>query len=647
MGKYIYGNVKDVKKRIELNFQALEQMDNLWDSQLTFEEQLDFVVLQGLIYSEYVTGKYSSDFLEQKLYKISNTITIELDKNPKENEYLFVMTKAGNIGGHAVIANNWIQWDKNIKYSIVFTDFTAEDVPAFLNNAVKISGGKIFFLKGSYIEKAKQLLVISQNFSKVILLQHMYDIIPNLAYSNSCWNIPVFLYNHANFKFSFGYEVADIVINLMQYDVIKTINFRGTDSNKSKLLQFPNGGRIVDKIENSEGNACKAYFDKDAVIRKYEIDSRKKLVLSIGESFKFHEAIDCNFFKFAERLIECRKGDTQYIIVGPNPNEEKWKDLDHKTSGLVKSVGYLNRSDIDDLVRICDLYIVSFPMSSFGAAIAEEYEIPYLMLSITGRGVENYGANIVSTVDELLQKSNEILDGNIESYKGTYYKKILNQEQWCHEWHKIADSITVHTGQQIHPKRLIQTEEIVNCQLMQEKASENVKKILSQLRLTPNIMRMLIDVNEKYQLDCIPEQFSIFECGIDQGQSLLQQKMNLLSYTNKWLNLKIKGYKITDYFCKQGITDIAIYGMGQIGLNLLEELKYSSIEVECFIDRNAQKLNAPIKIIGLYEVPVRSRVIVTTAWIEEEQLRKDYTCLTDEYQIISLFDVIDTLGKGD
>lgn len=45
MGKYIYGNVKDVKKRIKLNFQALEQMDNLWDSQLTFEEQLDFVVL--------------------------------------------------------------------------------------------------------------------------------------------------------------------------------------------------------------------------------------------------------------------------------------------------------------------------------------------------------------------------------------------------------------------------------------------------------------------------------------------------------------------------------------------------------------------------------------------------------------------------
>lgn len=647
MEKYIYGNVKDVKKRIELNFQALEQMDNLWDSQLTIEEQLDFVVLQGLIYSEYVTGKYSSDVLEQKLYKIGNTITIELDKDPKENEYLFVMTKAGNVGGHAVIANNWIQWDKNIKYSIVFTDFTAKDVPVFLNNAVKISGGKIFFLKGSYIEKAKQLLVISQNFSKVILLQHMYDIIPNLAYSNSCWNRPVFLYNHANFKFSFGYEVADIVINLMQYDVIKTINFRGADSNKSKLLQFPNGGRIIDKIENRESNACKAYFDRDAVIRKYEIDTRKKLVLSMGESFKFHEVIDCSFFRFAEKLIECRKGDTQYIIVGPDPNEKKWKDLDHKTSGLVKSVGYLNRSDIDDLVRICNLYIVSFPMSSFGATIAEEYEIPYLMLSITGRGVENYGNNVVSTVDELLQKSNEILDGNIERYKGTYHKKILNQEQWCYEWHKIADSITVHMEQQIHPKRLIQTEEIVNCQLMQEKASENVKRILPQLRLTPNIMRMLIDVNEKYQLNCIPEQFSIIECGIDQGQSLLQKKMNLLSYTSKWLNLKLKGYNIVDYFYKRDTSNIAIYGMGQIGLNLFEELKNSTIKVECFIDKNAKSLNAPIKIIDLCEIPAISRVIITTVWIEEKQLRKDYTCLTEEYQIISLFEIIDTICKGE
>ena len=183
---------------------------------------------------------------------------------------------------------------------------------------------------------------------------------------------------------------------------------------------------------------------------------------------------------------------------------------------------------------------------------------------------------------------------------------------------------------------------------MQEKASENVKRILPQLKLTPNIIRTLIEVNEKYQLDCIPEHFSIVEYNTYQQQNqLLQQKMNLLAYINKWLNLKLKGYKIADYFHKRDIRNIAIYGMGQIGLNLFEELKDSLIEVECFIDRNAQKLNAPIKIIGLYEVPVRSRVIVTTAWIEEEQLRKDYACLTDEYQIISLFEVIDTLGKGD
>lgn len=639
----MYKNIEEVEERIELNYQAVKCIESLVDNQMCIEDKLDLISLCGMLYSEYVTGVYSSNVLEKKLFEIGNTIEYVTDKVARSNEYLFVMTKAGSLGGHSVIVNNWILWDKNIKYSIVFTDFDIEYVPAFLKEAVKISGGNLYFLQGSYFEKTKQLLNISSNFSKIILLQHMCDMIPNLAYCNSKWNIPVILYNHANFKFSFGYEVADKVLNLLDYDVNKTINSRGVDEKESMLLQFPNGGKIVRKLDGGLLDSK----ERENIAIKYKICPNKKTVVSMGESFKFNDIVNCSFTTFVEKFINERTDDIQYIIIGPNSNEQKWKELEKNTKGRAKAVGYLDRKTAEALISVSDLYIVSFPMSAFGANAAEKYDIPYLAMSVTGRGTENYGNNAVTSIQELLQKANEILDGNKEQYKGSYSKRILNQEEWCKEWHNIADNIVVHKGQHIEPERLIQKEEIVNCQLMQEKANTNIKRLLSEVKLTSETMKTLMDVSEKYQLDCIPEYFSITNWkNSEEEKLLLQQKMKLLVYSNRWLYLSLRGYYISDYFEKRKIENISIYGMGQIGLNLLEALKNTNVQVECFIDRNAGMLKAPIKIIDLRQAPNISRTIVTTVWIDETKLRRDYTCLTDEYEVISLFEIIDSVHNN-
>ena len=474
----------------------------------------------------------------------------------------------------------------------------------------------------------------------------MYDIIPNLAYGNKEWRAPIFLYNHANFKFSFGYQIADVILNLCDYDLKKSVNNRGIlNREHNMILQFPNGGKIVEQ----NAKALMKYTGKENIRKKYEIPPQKKLVVSMGDGFKFTNIIGYSFNRFVCKLISERvNNDIQFVIIGPNPKEKNWRKLEEITRGKAKAIGYVRREEANEIIAMADLYITSFPMMASGTSIAEENGVPYLFMSVTGREIENYGNNAVSTVEELLQKSNEILDGNKEKYMGTYYKKILNQEQWCNKWHKIADSITVHKGQQIYPQRLIGTEEIVNCQLMQEKAGENVKRLLPQFKLTPKIMRTLLEINEKYEMDCIPEEFTVIDYKTYQQQNeLLQQKMKLLEYSNKWLNLNLKGYHIKNYFQDRGIKSIAIYGMGQIGLNLFEELKNSSVETECFIDRFADRLNAPIKIIGLDQNPITCKTIITTVWISEDQLRKDYACLTDEYEIISLFDIIESICKGE
>lgn len=634
----MYKSIEEVEERIELNYHAVKCIESLVDNQMYIEDKLELISLCGLFYSEYVTGVYGSNILEKKLFEIGNTIEFATDKVAKENEYLFVMTKAGSLGGHSVIVNNWILWDKNIKYSIVFTDFDIEYVPEFLKEAVKISGGNLYFLHGSHLEKAKQLLQISQNFSKIILLQHMYDMIPNLAYSNLKWNIPVILYNHANFKFSFGYEISDRVLNLLEYDVNKTTLSRGVDEKESVFLQFPNGGKILRKLDDELLDSK----EREDIAQKYNICPSRKTVVSMGESFKFNDILDCSFTTFVEKLIDERNGDIQYIIIGANSNEQKWKEMEKNTKGRARAVGYLDRKTAEALISVSDLYIVSFPMAAFGANFAEKYDIPYLAMSVTGRGIENYGNNAVTSIEELLQKANEILDGNKEQYKGSYSKRILNQEEWCKEWHNIADNIVVHKRRQIEPKRLIQKEEIVNCQLMQEKADTNVKRLLSEVKLTTETIKTIMDISEKYQLDCLPEYFFIINWKNHEDEKIfLQQKMKLLSYSNRWLYLSLRGYRISDYFEKRKINSIAIYGMGQIGLNLLEALRNTNVKVECFVDRNAGMLQAPIRLIDLRQTPNISRTIVTTVGIDETKLRQDYACLTDEYEIISLFEIID------
>ena len=77
------------------------------------------------------------------------------------------------------------------------------------------------------MQKAEKLANLSEEFERIILFTHMNDIIPILAYSNPGWKIPIYFYNHADFRFSYGFRISDAVLNLGQFDVDKSIRYRG------------------------------------------------------------------------------------------------------------------------------------------------------------------------------------------------------------------------------------------------------------------------------------------------------------------------------------------------------------------------------------------------------------------------------------
>lgn len=641
--KNMYKTIYEVRRRIDDNYNAIKQFEKLLYEETDNDSKINIIHVLGLLYSELVTGQYSSDYLENVLSDIAGTIEFKAADKKYTNHNLIVMTGAAKGGGHTVIANNWIRWDKENIYSIVFSDMEPANVPDFLEIAVKSSGGKIYFLRGSDYEKAKQLLEIAKPFSKVIMLQHMYDIVPNLAFANPNWDTPIFMYNHANFKFSFGYRVSDKLLSLLDYDTQKAVKYRGIKKENALFLQFPNAGNIVGKntVELSSENIT------ELVIKKYHIDLSKKLVVSMGDNFKYKDIIGCSFVKYVTDLINMRNGDTQYLVIGADPNEAKWEMMQKNTDGLARATGYIPRDEAYELIRLSNLYISSFPMGATGISIADIYEVPYLFFTLTGRGVESYKSNYVDSIEDLINKCNDVLDGNKDKYIGNYYKKVLNSSAWCDEWHKIENSVERHQLQPITPHRYIEDEEIINCQLMQDKACQYLKNMLKKCTFDKRSISALITVCDEYDLDIIPDNFSLIKYDELVNARLTAKKNKyLLDYTNKMLKQTLSGLSISNYLIKEGITLISIYGMGQMGINLYNMLKNSEVKVECFIDKNAQKLSsAPIKIIDLTQPPQISRVIINSAVVKEETIRTEYKCITREYAIISLFDILDNMEE--
>lgn len=64
---------------------------------------------------------------------------------------------------------------------------------------------------------------------------------------------------------------------------------------------------------------------------------------------------------------------------------------------------------------------------------------------------------------------------------------------------------------------------------------------------------------------------------------------------NKWLNIIEENKDVSDFFKKNNINKISIYGMGEMGIRLYNGLKDSDIEVTYLIDRIAEHVYKDIK----------------------------------------------------
>lgn len=107
----------------------------------------------------------------------------------------------------------------------------------------------------------------------------------------------------------------------------------------------------------------------------------------------------------------------------------------------------------------------------------------------------------------------------------------------------------------------------------------------------------------------------------------------------QWIHIHNEGKKISAYLKNCGYHTVAIYGMKELGEELLYELKDSEIEVRYAIDKNADDLYAEIDIYRPDdELEIVDAVIVTAIhWFDdiERDMRQKLDC-----PILSLEDVV-------
>lgn len=626
-----FNTLDDVKERIDKNYQFIKTLEQLAIGIEDENERLEVISLIGKIHAQLVTGQYSSALMENEIIEIGKKINFQRNTAPKKNHVLHVMSRAYAVGGHTRIVNNWIKWDEERTSSIVFTEMTYFEVPDFLKERVRESGGRIYCLQGDYISKAEDLLDLSQDYERVVLHIHMHDIVPVLAYSNINWDTPVYFYNHADFRFSYGFSVSDVVLNLNEFDDRITKDYRGCEV--STVLEFPG-------LANAEGPIIINTSQVKAELgERYHFDASKKLIVSMGANFKYKNIIGISFNHFVTELLSRLDEDVYFLIIGADPKEKKWEVMSQETEGKGKALGVLPLEEAEKLISCADLYVASFPMLAHGVSIAQKASIPSIALQLIERRSSLIGENCAKSIEELINQAIEVLSGEKQKYLEHYIYSGITQEEWISKWDSIWENNTRHINRMFKTIRCIENREYINCQLMQDDIVSNNNDLFN-IEMESDVIHKIKQAETLYELRIFDERIQVQNARAREYE--LQKYKQLFGESMQWHQLRNEGKSISSYLTKREYKTAAIYGMGRLGENLAVELKDSPIELKYAIDKNAKNIHSDIKILLPTEELEVVDVIINTAKISIPKVRELTKCKKN-IEIISLDQILNDM----
>lgn len=109
---------------------------------------------------------------------------------------------------------------------------------------------------------------------------------------------------------------------------------------------------------------------------------------------------------------------------------------------------------------------------------------------------------------------------------------------------------------------------------------------------------------------------------------------------NQWLIIKQEGKNLSEYFLKNDYNSIAIYGMGEMGNRLYDELKGTDVKVSYAVDKNAHCAYSELEVLDPDECEYKEvDCIVVTATFAFDEIEEKLEEVIS-FPIVSLEDVV-------
>lgn len=158
------------------------------------------------------------------------------------------------------------------------------------------------------------------------------------------------------------------------------------------------------------------------------------------------------------------------------------------------------------------------------------------------------------------------------------------------------------------------------------------KKIMFGFELIISII--FFEVGKKYEKKRIYEQ---------NKSKLKQADINL-----KWIKLYRNHQKISEWLFDRGYRNIAIYGLGNLGIELIDELKENQVQIKYIIDQRADEIFHEKYEVFKYssKLPKVDLIIMTVINDEEEiKNRIKYELDCDVYSLDEILDEMLIVGE--
>ena len=168
-------------------------------------------------------------------------------------------------------------------------------------------------------------------------------------------------------------------------------------------------------------------------------------------------------------------------------------------------------------------------------------------------------------------------------------------------WHQISDSNTSGNWDEMDDSVIEMAERMKDLGYLTGKEAEDIRKTRQFSKDKREVSYEMYEQEKKYRL-----------------------------MLELWMTLRERKISVENFFLKMGIKRIAVYGGGIFGRHLCHELKGSTIEVLCIMDRNRD-----VKIEGLQTIKPGKPMgptdaIIVTPFMQytqiKEQLNKCYSC---------------------